>query len=363
MAEDRMAVLEMLRKATADGDVDFLREGVRVLAQAVMEAEVSELTGLPKGERDPERRLTSPQRVPRPPLGHPGGHDRPRDPQGPRRLVLPEPARAAPAGRAGPARGRPGGVRAGRQHAPGRRPRRALGIEGISRSEVSRICAALDAEVAAFRGRSLAGEAYPYLWLDATYVKVREQGRVVSMAALVATGVAAIGRAADPGPRAAGRQRRGQRLAGLHPLARRARPPRGPPRHQRRPRGPRQGRPRAAPGLGLAALSGPLHPQRPGPRAPLGAEHGRDGHPGSCSSSPTRPRPATSARRVIDTLEPRFPAVARLLADAEPDLLAHFTFPETHRRRIRSHQPPGAAEQGDQAPDRGRRHLSQPGRA
>ena len=59
MAEDRMALLEMLRKATADGDPDFLRDGVRVLAQAVMEAEVSELTGLPKGERDPERRLTS----------------------------------------------------------------------------------------------------------------------------------------------------------------------------------------------------------------------------------------------------------------------------------------------------------------
>ncbi len=52
MATDRMAVLEMVRKAIADGDVDFLREGVRVLAQAVMEAEVSGLTGLAKGERD-----------------------------------------------------------------------------------------------------------------------------------------------------------------------------------------------------------------------------------------------------------------------------------------------------------------------
>jgi hypothetical protein len=59
MAEDRMAVLDMLRKATADGNVDVLREGVRVLAEAIMEAEVSELTGLPKGERAPERRLTS----------------------------------------------------------------------------------------------------------------------------------------------------------------------------------------------------------------------------------------------------------------------------------------------------------------
>jgi hypothetical protein len=47
MAEDRLALLEMLRKATADGDPDFLREGVRVLAPSVMEAEVSELTGLP----------------------------------------------------------------------------------------------------------------------------------------------------------------------------------------------------------------------------------------------------------------------------------------------------------------------------
>src|SRR5450759_1589806 len=59
MADDRMAVLETARKAIAEGDVDFLREGVRVLSQAVMEAEVSELTGAAKGERAPERRLTN----------------------------------------------------------------------------------------------------------------------------------------------------------------------------------------------------------------------------------------------------------------------------------------------------------------
>jgi transposase-like protein len=58
MATDRMAVLELLRKAGAEGNVDVLREGVRVLAQAVMEAEVTELTGVPHGERDPEHRLT-----------------------------------------------------------------------------------------------------------------------------------------------------------------------------------------------------------------------------------------------------------------------------------------------------------------
>ena len=48
------------------------------------------------------------------------------------------------------------------------------------------MCAALDAEVEAFRSRPLLGDIYPYLWLDATYLKVREAARVVSMAALVA---------------------------------------------------------------------------------------------------------------------------------------------------------------------------------
>jgi transposase-like protein len=58
MATDRMAVLDTVRKAIGEGDTDFLREGLRVLAQAVMEAEVTELTGVPHGERDPDRRLT-----------------------------------------------------------------------------------------------------------------------------------------------------------------------------------------------------------------------------------------------------------------------------------------------------------------
>jgi hypothetical protein len=59
MADDRMALLETVRKAIAEGDADFLREGVRALAEAVMEAEVTGLTGAAKGERAPDRRLTS----------------------------------------------------------------------------------------------------------------------------------------------------------------------------------------------------------------------------------------------------------------------------------------------------------------
>ena len=64
----------------------------------------------------------------------------------------------------------------------------ALGVEGVSRSEVSRICASLDEQVEAFRNRPLE-KRYPYLWLDATHLKVREAGRVVSNAVVVAYGL------------------------------------------------------------------------------------------------------------------------------------------------------------------------------
>ena len=71
---------------------------------------------------------------------------------------------------------------------------KALGADtGISKSEVSRICADLDAEVAAFRDRSLAETAYPYVFLDATYCKARVNHRVVSQAVVVAVGVTADG--------------------------------------------------------------------------------------------------------------------------------------------------------------------------
>ena len=64
----------------------------------------------------------------------------------------------------------------------------ALGGCSISRSEVSRICALLDEELAEFRDRPL-DEPYPYVWFDATYEKVRQGGRIVSQAAVVAAGV------------------------------------------------------------------------------------------------------------------------------------------------------------------------------
>src|SRR6187399_1937455 len=71
---------------------------------------------------------------------------------------------------------------------------KALGADsGISKSEVSRICAELDQEVGAFRDRSLANQSFPYVFLDATYCKARVNHRVVSQAVVIATGVRADG--------------------------------------------------------------------------------------------------------------------------------------------------------------------------
>jgi transposase-like protein len=70
---------------------------------------------------------------------------------------------------------------------------KAMGMSGISKSQVSRLCAEIDDKVKAFLHRPIEGD-WPYLWIDATYVKVRSNGRIVSVAVTVAVGVNADGR-------------------------------------------------------------------------------------------------------------------------------------------------------------------------
>ena len=69
----------------------------------------------------------------------------------------------------------------------------AMGLTGISKSTVSKLCKDIDEKVNAFLDRPLAGE-WPYLWLDATYLKQREGGRIVSVAAIIAVAVNTDGR-------------------------------------------------------------------------------------------------------------------------------------------------------------------------
>ena len=69
----------------------------------------------------------------------------------------------------------------------------AMGMSGISKSQVSRLCTEIDEKVKAFLGRPIEGD-WPYLWVDATYVKVRQNGRIVPVAVIVAVGVNGDGR-------------------------------------------------------------------------------------------------------------------------------------------------------------------------
>lgn len=189
--ETRMALAELLRKAEADPGVDVLREGVRVLAEAVMELEVEHHLGAGRHERTPERagqrngyrERTWDTRVGTIGLRVPRVRDGSYFPS----LLEPR-TRGERALLAVVQEAYVGGVSTRRVDDLVK----ALGIEGVSKSQVSRICAELDAEVERFRSRPLRG-AYPYVWLDATFVKVRADGRVGSQAVVVAVGVTASG--------------------------------------------------------------------------------------------------------------------------------------------------------------------------
>jgi putative transposase len=119
---------------------------------------------------------------------------------------------------------------------------KALGIDsGISKSEVSRICADLDVEVAAFRDRPLTETSYPYVFLDATYCKARVNHRVVSQAVVIATGVTGDGRREVLGFRCR-RLRRRRLLDRLLALVEGSRAGRGAAGHLRRPHRPQASR-------------------------------------------------------------------------------------------------------------------------
>ena len=192
MVVSKMELYELLRKA--DGaDVDFLREGVRTLAQALMEVEVTAQVGAERGERAPERRVT--QR---------NGY-RPRDWDtrvGTVELQVPKlragsffPSILEPRRRA--ERALASVVMACYVEGVSTRRvdevARAMGIDGISKSQVSRICQELDELVDAWRNRPLDTGPYPLVWMDALSMRVREGGRICSTAVLVATAVNAQG--------------------------------------------------------------------------------------------------------------------------------------------------------------------------
>jgi putative transposase len=193
MAESKsMTVEQVVREVMAGEHADVLRESVRLVVQEVMNAEVSELIGAELGERRPDDRAT--QRN--------GYRSRRWDTRaGEIELQIPKLRQGSYfPGFLEPRRRSEQALLAVVQQAYvcGVSTRRvdqlveSLGLR-ISRSEVSRVCAALDEHVEAFRSRPLEGR-YPYLFLDAKVEKVREGGRVVAKALVVAHGVHETGR-------------------------------------------------------------------------------------------------------------------------------------------------------------------------
>jgi transposase-like protein len=184
MTEERLPLAELLAKA---GDEDFLRAVAEAVVQMLMEADVEGLVGAARHERSGERTTY-----------RNGYRDRAFDTRlGSLQLRIPK-------------------LRQGSYFPPFLEPRRttekalvaviqeawiggvstrkvddlvqAMGLSGISKSTVSKLCRDIDERVGAFLARPLTG-SWPYLWLDATYLRQREGGRVVSVAAIIAVAV------------------------------------------------------------------------------------------------------------------------------------------------------------------------------
>jgi len=193
VARESIDLLELLRKRAIDGDVDFLREAMDVLVHAIMEAEVVGKTGAGYGERTVDRITQRNGYRLRPWDTRVGTLDVhiPKLREGSYFPSLLEPRRRSERALLAVVQ---------QAYVEGGSTRRvddlvkALGCEGISKSQVSRICQELDSVVEAFLGRPLDGSPYPYLWLDALTQKVRETGRIVNVSVVVATAVNDEGR-------------------------------------------------------------------------------------------------------------------------------------------------------------------------
>jgi putative transposase len=332
MANNSMTILELFHRLGATKDVDFLREGVKALAQAVMELEVKVKTGADKHARTADRKVY-----------RNGYRDRIWDTRvGRIDLKIPKvregsffPSLLEPQRRAEKALLTV--VQEAYVHGVSTRKVddlvKSLGLEGVSKSEVSRICSELDDLVEQFRNRPL-DTAYPYLWLDATYIKVRENGHVLGMAAVVAVGVRSTGEREVLGLDLGPAEDRTFWLSFLRSLVARGL------------HGVRLVISDAHEGL-KGALSAALamatwqrcrvHFMRNVlSQIPKAAQSVVGAAVRSIFVQPDQEAAREQLRRVADGLQDKYPKVAALLDDAAEDVLAYMAFPSEHRRQIHS---------------------------
>jgi transposase-like protein len=329
-----MALVDVLRKGT-DPEADFLQEGVRWLVQELMEAEVSAQIGAERYARSDERTT---QRN--------GYRTRPWDTRvGTLELASPKLRTGTyfPSWLEARKRGEEALISVvAEAYVQGVSTRKvealvqSLGIAGISKSEVSRLAASLDAQVEAFRSRRLDAE-YPYLWIDARYEHVREDHRVQSMAVVVAYGVRAdgvrevlgldIGLSEDVAVWRAflqGLVARGVRgvklvISDAHP-------------------GLKQAVKEVFLGAGWQRCR--VHFMRNLlARVPKSAPAMVAATVRTIFDQPDRAAAEAQLLQVVEALGERFPAVTQLLLDAEGEILTFYDFPAEHHRQIYSTNP------------------------
>jgi transposase-like protein len=212
---------------------------------------------------------------------------------------------------------------------------KAMGMSGISKSQVSRLCEEIDERVKAFLERPIEGD-WPYLWIDATYVKVRQNGRVVSIAVIVAVGVNSDGRREVLGMDIGASEAEPFWTGFLRKLARRGL------------RGVKLVISDAHEGI-KAAVSKVLCASWQRCRVHFMrnvlAHAGRQGRRvvSAFIATAFAQNDAEAAKRqwrlVADQIRPKVPKLAALMDEAETDVLAYMTFPVQHRAKLHSTNP------------------------
>ena len=213
----------------------------------------------------------------------------------------------------------------------------AMGAQGMSKSEVSRMARHLDAQVQQFRERPLGARSYPYVWLDALYVKVRDNGHVVSKAVLVAYGVSDLGEREVLGIHVALSEMEASWRVFLEDLVKRGL------------RGVQLVISDAHSGLRAAirtVLNGTtwqrciVHFLRNVlSKIPRNAQDLISATVRNVFRQPTREDAKAAVGKAIELLQTKWPAAAELLRDAEEDVLAYMRFPDQHWRQIKSTNP------------------------
>jgi len=211
----------------------------------------------------------------------------------------------------------------------------SFGMSGISKSQVSRLCGEIDDKINSFLDRPLEGD-WPYLWLDATYMKVREAGRIVSVAVTIATGVNTDGRREVLGMAIGASEAETFWTEFLRSLARRGL------------RGVKLVVSDAHVGL-KAAIAKVLHATwqrcRVHAMRNLLAYAGRQGRGvvaafiGTAFAQEDAASARAQWRQVADQLRPKTAKLAAMMDDMEADVLAYMGFPQAHRAKLASSNP------------------------